>query len=105
MVESATAKVIVDTEFEQEISDTKFYQSLIGFEKEKGKFDEDWAKKHVLIYSTHRTSEMRTTINCHPDFEGIIRDVPLELLATIVTLLCNQIKATSPFLTLAEIVC
>ena len=80
-----------------------FTQEWKIFEKEKKKFLEEWANTYALIYGTFCTSEMRTAIKEHPEFEEKIRDEPLEFLKVISLLMYMHVRARYPFSTLAEI--
>ena len=80
----------------------KFTQEWNSFKKEKKKFLEEWANTYALIYGTFCTSEMRTAIKEHPEFEEKIRDEPLELLKVISVIIYTPVRARYPFSTLAE---
>ena len=72
-----TDKIIEDKKFQQQTEDMKFTQEWNSYEKEKKKFLEEWAMTYTLIYGTFCTSEMRTAVKEHPEFENEIRDEPL----------------------------
>ena len=71
-----TDEIIDDTKFLQQMEDIKFIQEWNSVEKEKKKFLEEREKIYALIYSTFCTSEMKTAIKEHPEFEEKIRDEP-----------------------------
>ena len=87
---------------EQAGMDIVYQAELERYLDRKDTLEQNLNKAFALIYSTYCNKVMQNRIEEHPDYETIIRDNPIELLAKIKVLMHDPIRAKYPFASLTE---
>lgn len=87
---------------EQKLFDTILEKEVEEFVRRKQALSNNMKKAYAMIFQEHCSRTMQIRIKEHPEFETKIQDDPVELLEVIGKLMHEPIRATYPYLSLAE---
>ena len=91
-----------ENQMEQQGLDIMYQAKLEKYLDRKDTLDQNMTKSYALIYDNYCNKIMQNRIEEHPDYEGTIRDDPIELLMKIKVLMHDPIRAKYPFASLTE---